>query len=138
GGGDVAWNAFASLAGPDYASRLPAGIAGLTRESQLSNPAQFVGPELSGTEANAYLTTVADSLRASGLVFELPFPRRADFRRTLASRLADAIRGQTEPAMALEEVSGEWKALIEEMGRENFRTAYRQILGLGARPDSGR
>ncbi len=138
GGGDVAWNAFASLAGLDYASRLPAGMAGLTRESQLSNPAQFVGPELSGTEANAYLTTVADSLRASGLVFELPFPRRADFRRALASRLTDAVRHQSEPSAVLGEVAREWQALIEEIGRENFRTAYRQILGLGAKPDSGR
>jgi hypothetical protein len=26
-----------------------------------------------------------------------------------------------------------WSRLIDEMGRENFRRAYRQILGLGER-----
>ncbi|MFN0056252.1 MAG: extracellular solute-binding protein [Planctomycetales bacterium] len=136
--GDAGWNAFASVAGPDFFSRFPAGMTGLTRESQLSNPTRYIGPELNGSEANDYLAVAAEALREPSLVFELPFPQRAAFRKALAGPLTEAMQGTTGREEAMRRVSADWTALIEVIGRDDFRRAYRQILGLGAKPDSGK
>jgi len=130
------WNALSQVAGPDWLSRLPPGLAGLTRESQLADASWIIGPELSGTEAPEYLATAAEVLRDQGLVLQLPFPRRAEFARRLAGPLTAALQGQQPAGSALEQVANDWQALITEIGPERFRRSYRQLLGLGVRADS--
>jgi multiple sugar transport system substrate-binding protein len=129
-----AWNALAQVAGPDYLSRFPPGLAGLTRESQLGDAHLIIGPELTGTESAEYLAVTADLLRDTGLVLELPFPRHTEFSNRLNGPLTAALRGETSSEEALRQVAQDWSKLIEEIGREPFRRAYRQILGLTAKP----
>ena len=129
-----AWNALAQVAGPDFLNRFPPGLAGLTRESQLGDANLILGPELTGTESAEYLAVTADVLRDTGLVLELPFPRHAEFSRRLKGPLTTALRGETPADEALRQVSNEWSQLIDEIGREAFRRAYRQILGLTTKP----
>ena len=128
-----AWNLVASLAGPDYLSRLPPGFAGVTRRSQLADSTQVCGPELQSLESARYLASLATVLEGSQLVYELPFPRRGQFRELLAKALKEGLVNEQDPATALGAVATGWSRLIDEMGRENFRRAYRQILGLGER-----
>ncbi|RPI77270.1 MAG: extracellular solute-binding protein, partial [Planctomycetaceae bacterium] len=113
---EARWNALSSAAGSDLAAGFPPGIAGVTRESQLTNPAEFTGPELTGTEAGDYMNALADALREPTVVHELPFPRRANFRKSLDSALVAALRNQTDPEQALGSAAGEWSRLIEEIG----------------------
>lgn len=131
-----AWNALSQVAGSDWLSRLPPGLAGLTRESQLADASWIIGPELSGTEAPEYLATAAEILRDQGLVLQLPFPRRSEFARLLSGPLMAALQGQQPAQSALEQVASDWQSLITEIGPERFRRSYRQLLGLGVRTDS--
>ncbi|MFM7161391.1 MAG: hypothetical protein ACKO3P_13580, partial [Planctomycetaceae bacterium] len=128
-----AWNLVATLAGPDYLSRLPPGFAGVTRRAQLADSTQVCGPELPSLESARYLSSLATVLEGSQLVYELPFPQRDMFRELLANALQQALAGEEDPAIVLGEVATGWSRLIDEIGRENFRRAYRQILGLGER-----
>ncbi len=131
-----AWNALAQVAGPDFLNRFPPGLAGLTRESQLGDASLIIGPELTGTESAEFLAATADVLRDGGLVLELPFPRRTEFANRLKGPLTAALRGDMPANEALRQVAQDWSALIEEIGSEPFRRAYRQILGLTSRPFS--
>ena len=131
-----AWNVLAQVAGPDYLTRFPPGLAGLTRESQLGDANLIIGPELTGTESAEYLAVTADILRDTGLVLELPFPRHAEFANRLKGPLTAALKGETAAEEALRQVSRDWSQLIEEIGREPFRRAYRQLLGLTSQPFS--
>jgi multiple sugar transport system substrate-binding protein len=130
------WNAFAQAAGPDFLNRLPPGLAGLTRESQLGDASLIIGPELTGTESAEFLAVTAEALRDNGLVLELPFPRRTEFANRLRGPLTAALRGDIPANEALSQVAQDWSALIEEIGSEPFRRAYRQMLGLTSRPFS--
>lgn len=130
---EARWNAFVSAAGPDLATGLPPGMAGLTRNSQLANPTLFTGPELSGFEAEAYLNTLAEALREPTLVHELPFPRRGEFRKALDKALVATLRQGADSQQSLQQVAVEWSGLIESIGLDAFRGAYRQLLGLGPR-----
>lgn len=130
---EPAWNLFASLAGPDYLSRLPGGFAGAIRHSQLSNPAQLCGPELPSVESTRYLASLSTALGGGPLVYELPFPRREEFRASLAEGLERGLRSDTDPAEVLTGVAQHWRELIDTIGREELRRAYRRVLGLGER-----
>lgn len=132
---DIAWSAFAHVAGPDFLSRLPPGQGGLTRESQLADLSALVGPELSGTEAGDYLAVTADCLRSSTLIIELPFPRRPEFRKSLSLHLARAIETDATSEEILNDVAADWRKLIEEIGPEQFRHTYRQMLGLSLKTE---
>lgn len=131
-----AWNALAQVAGPDFLNRLPPGLAGLTRESQLGDASLIIGPELTGTESAEFLAVTADVLRDGGLVLELPFPRRTEFANLLKAQLTAALRGETPAEEALRRVARDWSSLIDEIGHEPFRRSYRQILGLTPKPFS--
>ena len=87
-----------------------------------------------GTESAEYLAVTADVLRDTGLVLELPFPRHTEFASRLNGPLTAALRGETSSEEALRQAAQDWSKLIEEIGREPFRRAYRQILGLTAKP----
>lgn len=132
------WNAlvyvsgrnFASGGGQKFASGFPSGIVGLCRESQLQNPAGVVAGDLEGDEAAAYATAIAQSLRDPRLVAELPVPGRAEFLVALASGLGPPLSGTQTPEEALNEVDRSWRTILDKLGKEKIRDAYRVNIGL--------
>jgi len=130
----AAWSLARALATDDFASGLPAGMAGLCRESQLLNPVGFVGDDLEGAEVSDCLAAMALALREPHTVAALPVPGRARFLNVLSDHLGRVLDGQAEPRVALEEVSDAWKALVEEIGPDRLCAGYRSVLGLPARP----
>jgi multiple sugar transport system substrate-binding protein len=127
---EASWNALARVRGRDGVSGFPAGIIGLCRESQLSNPAAVVGTGLDGEEASAYANAVAQSLRDLGLVAELPVTGRDEFRSALATAILNALSGSQTPEQALQEVSRAWREIIARIGAAKVRDSYRVNLGL--------
>lgn len=129
---EAAWNAVARLGSQGFVSGFPAGVVSLCRESQVVQRQGLTGPELQADEAQAYLETVAESLRDSRQVIELPVVRRAEFRQALAQALTPALEGREPPAAALKSAATAWKRLVDEIGPQRLRDGYRAALGLSA------
>ena len=127
---EAAWNALARLGGRDMVAGFPPGVVGLCRESQLSDPAAVVGPELNVAEAAAYTQATAESLRDGRVVVELPVARRQEFRQSLAAALRGALEGTKSAEAALHQAAATWQRLGEEIGPEKLRDQYRVALGL--------
>jgi hypothetical protein len=127
---EASWNALARVRGRDGVSGFPAGIIGLCRESQLSNPTAFVGAGLDGEEASAYADAVAQSLRDLRIVAELPVTGRDEFRSALATAVLNALSGSQTPEQALQEASRAWRAISARIGAAKVRDSYRINLGL--------
>lgn len=126
----AAWNALAKVRGQTFASGFPAGIVGLCRESQLQNPAGAVGGDLDGDEAAACAAAIAQSLRDARLVAELPVPGRAEFLTALAKAVTPALAGTQSPEEALTEAADAWRMILDKLGKEQIRDAYRVNIGL--------
>jgi multiple sugar transport system substrate-binding protein len=127
---EASWNALAKVRGRDGVSGFPAGVVGLCRESQLSNPAAIAGTGLAGEEATAYVNAVAQSLRDLQLVAELPAAGRDDFRSALARAITEALSGSQPAEQALQKASRAWHEIIARIGAANVRDSYRVNLGL--------
>jgi hypothetical protein len=127
---EASWNSLARVRGRDGASGFPAGVVGLCRESQLSNPAAIVDMGLEGEEAAAYANAVAQSLRDPRLVAELPVIGHDEFRSVLATAISDALAGSQTPEQALQEASRAWREIIARIGADRVRDSYRVNLGL--------
>jgi len=127
---EAAWNALARVGGPHLTSGFPPGIIGLCRESQVQNPGDAIGPGLEGDETTAYAGVVAQAFRDTRLVSELPVAGRAEFRRALATSLADALAGSQTSEQALQKTAREWRAIVDRIGAATIRDNYRLNLGL--------
>jgi multiple sugar transport system substrate-binding protein len=127
---EASWNALARVRGRDGVSGFPAGIVGLCRESQLSNPAAVVGTGLDGEEASVYADALAQSLRDLRLVAELPVTRRDEFRSALATAISEALSGSQTAEQALQGASRAWREIIARIGAAIVRDSYRVNLGL--------
>jgi multiple sugar transport system substrate-binding protein len=126
----ASWNALAKVRGRDGVSGYPAGIVGLCRESQLSNPAAVAGAGLSADETAAWADAVSQGLRDLRLVVELPVTGREDFRSALAAAIAPALSGAQAAEPALEEATRLWREIITRLGAAAVRDSYRINLGL--------
>jgi ABC-type glycerol-3-phosphate transport system substrate-binding protein len=131
-GAEASVNAWTRLAGEDLFSGYPPGAAGLCRESQSLSVQRWAGPHLTGEEAGRYVVTVAQSLRYTRLVVELPVPQREDFRKALTNGITRALRDGMSPAESLQGVAENWRGIVKDIGSEKVRDTYRAALGMAA------
>lgn len=87
-------------------------------------------------EWREYVQAVTTSLDATRTAFDLPFPRRAEFRRRLTDRLSEAIDGTRPSADALEQAAHDWQALCDELGARRVLNTVRACSGLSPLPPS--
>jgi len=104
------------------------------RESQLSFATSWFGPELSREEAAEYCDSVAQSLRDTQLVFELPVVGADEFRRAASSDLELLLKGDSNVDQLAETLQKSFEAIVDRLGRDAVRDSYRRGLGLGPAP----
>ncbi len=129
---EAAWNALLKVGGPDLDSGFPPAVIGLCRESQLQSGSY--GPGRNADGASSFANSVAQSLRDSRLVAELPIARRYEFRLALTRSLGTAIEGSKSPEEALQGTAAEWREIIARIGQSRHRDNYRASLGLSPKP----
>ncbi len=127
---EAAWNALRRVGGLNLTSGFPAGVVGLCRESQVQNPGNAIGIGLEGDEIMAYAGVVAEALRDTRLVAELPVAGRVEFRKALARSLEAPLSGSQTSEEALQGIAQEWRAIVNRIGAAKFRDNYRLNLGL--------
>ena len=86
---------------------------------------------LDGFEAASYANAVAQSLRDTRLVADLPVTGRSEFRTALARALAGALTGSQTAREALQAASQSWREIVGKIGAAKIRDDYRINLGLG-------
>jgi len=130
---EAGWNALVKICGADLSSGFPPGVAGLCRESQLQNSG-FVESGLTGHEERLYANAVAQSLRDTRLVADLPLVARRQFRQALARALAAARDDSEAPEQVLQGAARDWREIIGQLGAAKVRDGYRVSLGLSPKP----
>lgn len=127
----AAMNLLATLSTNDVFDRafrsLPKSVC---RESQFNFGSAWYGPELAAEEASQYCDAVAQGLRESQVVFELPVPGRDEFRRAASAALEPLLQGDVDHKHALAAMQKSFEEIVERLGADNVRDAQRKGLGL--------
>lgn len=127
---DAAWNAVSRLGGLGFLSSFPTALVGLCRESQGSGGLDSTTSGWRGDEAALCVAAIAQSLRDSRQVLEIPVPRQQEFLAALAAGVSSVLEDQAKPAEALKNTSDKWQRLVKEIGAERLKNCYRAALGL--------
>jgi multiple sugar transport system substrate-binding protein len=79
-------------------------------------------------------TTYVETLRSMDLsknrVFDLRVPGVGQFMSSLAAGVSKALAGQETPQKALDGVAAEWQQIVDRVGKENVREAYKNVVAL--------
>jgi len=126
----AAWHAVTQIGSRGFASGFPVATTSICRESQLSDIVGILNSGLEGGEAGLYVDAVASSLRDSQVVAELLVPRRREFREKLTEALTTVLEGNSSPEAALTSAANEWTAIVDELGPDRLKRAYRAGMGL--------
>lgn len=102
------------------------------RESQAISAINWHENGLVSEEASQYVDTVAQTLRDTQVVADLPLPRADEFRSATELAILRVLQNESEPSEALSDLKREFDRLATEFGIDKFRASYRRGLGLGS------
>ena len=111
----------------------PPQTRSLCRESQLAMPNVWTTGELSSGEADQVVKAVADSLRDTRLVAELPVVGRTQFRDALSRGIGRFLAEEATAEAALKQVADDWRSITADIGQETVLNSYRRSVGLSPR-----
>lgn len=80
--------------------------------------------------AKTYVETLSGMDGASNRVFDLRVPGVNEFMSSMATGVASAMAGEKTPQQALDEVATEWAAIVDRIGVDKVREAYRTVVAL--------
>lgn len=127
----AATNFLASVTSPDTFNRAFATLPkGPCRESQMGQAFTWFGPELSVEESSQYCDVVAQTLRDTQLVFELPLVGADEFRQAASAALEPLIAGKATAEECLTSMQQAFEQIVQQRGREAVRDSHRRGLGL--------
>ena len=126
----AAWNLLTTLVGSEFESAWATLPKTPCRESQVSTAPTWNNDGLTAEEASQYVDAVAQTLRDTQLVAELPLPRADDLHAATARCISRVLSGEVEPTVALATLQAEFDEIATSLGKDSLRAAYRRGLGL--------
>jgi len=63
-------------------------------------------------------------------VFDLRVPGVGQFMSSMAAGVSKALAGQETPQAAMDGVAKEWRQIVERVGKERVREAYKNVVAL--------
>ncbi|MEK6259809.1 MAG: hypothetical protein AABP62_14415 [Planctomycetota bacterium] len=126
----AAWNLLTTLVGSQFESAWATLPKTPCRESQIGTAPTWNNDGLTAEEAGQYVDAVAQMLRDTQLVAELPLPRADEFRAATARCISGILAGESEPDSALAAMQAEFVEIAKSVGKDSLRAAYRRGLGL--------
>jgi multiple sugar transport system substrate-binding protein len=122
----AAWELVRYMAIDQLPSSYPSSLISLCRDSQTANPSTWTGEELTTSEAEQYVTVVADALRSDQLVMEFPLIGQAQFREALTEGLTRALEGEDDAEAVLQSIRAEWEEISQKLGKEEVAKSYQR------------
>lgn len=80
--------------------------------------------------ATSYVNTLSGMDSSKNRVFDLRVPGVNQFMTSMAAGVSEAMAGQKTPKQALDDVAGEWKRIVDRIGKDKVRDAYAKVVAL--------
>ena len=80
--------------------------------------------------ATTYVKTLSDMDLSKNRVFDLRVPGVGQFMSSLAAGVSKALAGQETPQKALDGVAAEWRQIVDRIGKDRVRAAYKNVVAL--------
>lgn len=80
--------------------------------------------------AASYVDTLAGMDKSRNRVFDLRVPGVNQFMSSLAAGVSSALAHQKSPQKALDDVAKEWQSIVDRIGKDRIREAYRNVVAL--------
>jgi len=80
--------------------------------------------------ASTYVETLSGMDLSKNRVFDLRVPGVGQFMSSMAAGVSKALAGQETPQAAMDGVAKEWRQIVERVGKERVREAYKNVVAL--------
>ena len=101
------------------------------RLSHFQNLAPWIASGMSEKAARNYLGAIEDSLNSPNMVLDLRIPQNQYYQQTvLDTAVADFLAGQVDKPTAMKQITDQWNAKTDELGRDKQLAAYKATLGV--------
>lgn len=80
--------------------------------------------------AETYVKTLSGMDDSKNRVFDLRVPGVGQFMSSLAAGVSKAMAGQESPQKALDGVAKEWEQIVDRLGKDRVRDAYKNVVAL--------
>ncbi len=80
--------------------------------------------------ATTYVDTLSGMDKSHNRVFDLRVPGVSQFMSSMATGVSSALAGQKTAKEALDDVAKEWKSIVDRIGKDRVREAYRKVVAL--------
>jgi multiple sugar transport system substrate-binding protein len=109
------------------------GQSGLNpyRISQFSDSENWLTAGMTSEEARTYLGGIGGSINSPNVVLDLTIPQNYTYQRELLDEaVSDFLAGRISREQTMVQITQDWNALTNEIGRETQKASYRTSLGL--------
>ena len=80
--------------------------------------------------ATTYVETLSGMDLSKNRVFDLRVPGVGQFMSSMAAGVSKALAGQETPQKALDDVAEEWRQIVDRIGQDRVRDAYKNVVAL--------
>ncbi len=126
----AAWNLLTTLVEGQFESAWATLPKTPCRESQVGAAPTWNDNGLTAEEASQYVDAVAQMLRDPQVVAELPLPRADEFRASTGRTVSSLLSGESDSVAVLATMQKEFDQIVNSIGTDSLRAAYRRGLGL--------
>lgn len=78
--------------------------------------------------AKSYVDTLGGMDKSHNRVFDLRVPGVNQFMSSMAAGVSSALAGQKSAKEALDDVAKEWKSIVDRIGKDRVREAYKKVV----------
>jgi multiple sugar transport system substrate-binding protein len=101
------------------------------RLSQFQNLAPWLKSGMSEKAARNYLGAIEDSLNSPNMVLDLRIPQNQYYQQTvLDTAVAQFLAGEIDRNAAMKQITDQWNAKTDELGRDKQLASYKATLGV--------
>jgi len=101
------------------------------RTSQFTDLGPWLKSGMSQAAATNYLGAIKDSLNSPNMVLDLRIPQNQYYQQTvLDTALAQFLAGEIDKPTAMKQITDQWNAKTDELGRDKQLAAYKATLGV--------
>jgi len=131
---DAAFDFLAYMSAPAQSSvDVTLGKTGFNpyRLAHFQNLGPWLASGMSEKAARNYLGAIEDSLNSPNMVLDLRIPQNQAYQQViLDTAIAQFLAGEIDKATTMKQITDQWNAKTDELGRDKQLAAYKSTLGV--------